>query len=146
MSFVVEWFWSFMHSLGFYNKSASILILGLDNAGKTTLLYRLKTGQINSFIPTQRANIEEFVCAVPRLRLPTAFCSRSTRRRRVVQPTESARLRLQEFGGTSFKAFDVGGVLAHVGCYSCVAVLTTLCAAVHENQATRPSGSCGPTS
>lgn len=61
MSFIGEWFWGFMHSLGFYNKSASILILGLDNAGKTTLLYRLKTGQINSFIPTQRANIEEFV-------------------------------------------------------------------------------------
>lgn len=37
---------------------------GLDNAGKTTLIYRLKSGKINSFIPTQRANIEEFVrCA-----------------------------------------------------------------------------------
>ena len=34
---------------------------GLDNAGKTTLIYRLKSGKINSFIPTQRANIEEFV-------------------------------------------------------------------------------------
>ena len=38
-----------------------VLIIGLDNAGKTTLLYRLKSGRINSFIPTQRANIEDFV-------------------------------------------------------------------------------------
>jgi hypothetical protein len=46
---------------------------GLDNAGKTTLIYRLKSGKINSFIPTQRANIEEFV----RRRRPLVLASRS---------------------------------------------------------------------
>ena len=55
------WFWSMLSALGFGSKEARILILGLDNAGKTTLIYRLKSGKINSFIPTQRANIEEFV-------------------------------------------------------------------------------------
>jgi len=36
---------------------------GLDNAGKTTLLYRLKSGAVSAFVPTQRANVEEIVCA-----------------------------------------------------------------------------------
>ena len=55
------WFWNMLSALGFGSKEARVLILGLDNAGKTTLIYRLKSGKINSFIPTQRANIEEFV-------------------------------------------------------------------------------------
>jgi hypothetical protein len=29
--------------------------VGLDNAGKTTLLFRLRTGEVHSFVPTQRA-------------------------------------------------------------------------------------------
>eukprot|EP00050_Salpingoeca_kvevrii_P011647 m.16969 g.16969 ORF g.16969 m.16969 type:complete len:187 (-) comp3555_c0_seq1:55-615(-) len=41
-------------SLGFANKSATILLLGLDNAGKTTMLYKLKSGTVQSFVPTQR--------------------------------------------------------------------------------------------
>ena len=54
------WFWALMGSLGFWGKSARILILGLDNAGKTTLLYRMKTGVVSTFVPTQRTNVEEF--------------------------------------------------------------------------------------
>jgi GTP-binding protein SAR1 len=34
---------------------------GLDNAGKTTLLHRLRTGEIELFVPTQRALDEELV-------------------------------------------------------------------------------------
>jgi len=36
-----------------------MLLLGLDNAGKTTLLHKLQYGWIRSFIPTQRAQLEE---------------------------------------------------------------------------------------
>jgi len=41
-------------SLGLRGKQGSLLLLGLDNAGKTTLLHRLRTGDIRSFPPTDR--------------------------------------------------------------------------------------------
>ncbi len=40
-------------------KKASILILGLDASGKTTLLYRLKTNTTDATIPTIGFNVEE---------------------------------------------------------------------------------------
>ncbi|KAJ4342212.1 Arf GTPase arl1 [Didymella glomerata] len=39
-------------------KETRILILGLDNAGKTTLLYRLKIGEVVTTIPTIGFNVE----------------------------------------------------------------------------------------
>jgi len=57
--FLLDWLYSFLSLLGFYKKQATILLLGLDNAGKTTLLYKLKTGKISNFIPTARAHVEE---------------------------------------------------------------------------------------
>ncbi|KAF7838069.1 ADP-ribosylation factor 1 [Senna tora] len=36
----------------FGNKEARILVLGLDNAGKTTILYRLQMGEVVSTIPS----------------------------------------------------------------------------------------------
>eukprot|EP00742_Colponemidia_sp_Colp-10_P002739 GILJ01002929.1.p1 GENE.GILJ01002929.1~~GILJ01002929.1.p1 ORF type:complete len:185 (+),score=12.97 GILJ01002929.1:48-602(+) len=53
-------FYSLLSKLGFLNKNASIVLLGLDNAGKTTLLYKLKTNKMLTFVPTQRAKEEEF--------------------------------------------------------------------------------------
>ncbi|KAH7569345.1 hypothetical protein JRO89_XS06G0149200 [Xanthoceras sorbifolium] len=40
-----------MFSSLFSNKEARILVLGLDNAGKTTILYRLQMGEVVSTIP-----------------------------------------------------------------------------------------------
>ena len=34
--------------------------MGLDNAGKTTLLHRLRTGSVQPFPPTDRPNLETF--------------------------------------------------------------------------------------
>ena len=36
----------------FTNKEVRILMLGLDNAGKTTILYNLKMGKVVRTIPT----------------------------------------------------------------------------------------------
>ena len=38
--------------------SARVLMVGLDDSGKTTLLYRLKLGELISTIPTNNFNVE----------------------------------------------------------------------------------------
>lgn len=48
-----------LYSWAFHGKKASILILGLDASGKTTLLYRLKTNETDQTIPTIGFNVEE---------------------------------------------------------------------------------------
>ncbi|XP_022750356.1 ADP-ribosylation factor 3-like [Durio zibethinus] len=47
-----------MFSSLFGNTEARILVLGLDNAGKTTILYRLQMGEVVSTIPTIGFNVE----------------------------------------------------------------------------------------
>ncbi|KAJ0030046.1 hypothetical protein Pint_12572 [Pistacia integerrima] len=47
-----------MFSSLFGSREARILVLGLDNAGKTTILYRLQMGEVVSKIPTIGFNVE----------------------------------------------------------------------------------------
>jgi GTP-binding protein SAR1 len=51
-----SWWDILWQSLGLKGKEGSVVLLGLDNAGKTTLLHRLRTGKIqqHTFPPTDR--------------------------------------------------------------------------------------------
>ena len=49
---------NFFTSLFNYDNNRRLLMLGLDNSGKTTLLYKMKLGEIQTTMPTIGFNVE----------------------------------------------------------------------------------------
>ena len=52
-----------LRSLKKSDKEARILVLGLDNAGKTTILKAMSEESVNNIMPTQGFNIKSLVSA-----------------------------------------------------------------------------------
>ena len=56
------WFFNILSYLGlYYQKTATIIFLGLDNAGKTTLLRRIKDDVVGVYQPTFHPNYDDLV-------------------------------------------------------------------------------------
>jgi len=59
MGWIGDFFYGALSFLGLYQKNAKVLFLGLDNAGKTTLLHMLSQEKLTQAVPTFHPNQQE---------------------------------------------------------------------------------------
>jgi GTP-binding protein SAR1 len=117
--FLVDWFYGVLASLGLWQKDAKILFLGLDNAGKTTLLHMLKDEVRVARLPLHPRNSHLLCCSLAagdsRSDLISwwlcMFCADGIGSQRLVQhqPTQYPTSEELSIGKIKFKAFDLGG-------------------------------------
>ena len=62
--FLWDWFKNALSYLGLYNKSGKLMFLGLDNAGKTTLLHMLKDNKMSVHEPTLHPSMNWIIISI----------------------------------------------------------------------------------
>lgn len=114
--FLLDWFYGVLASLGLWQKEAKILFLGLDNAGKTTLLHMLKDEVIFHFYHFPPFCEDLIDCGLwlnlwisVELNWLELGISGLVQRLVQHQPTQYPTSEELSIGKIKFKAFDLGG-------------------------------------